>query len=67
MVPLADLLWETDGAESRFTLLFPDCRHDRRGEGSVRALSRTHELTSKQASVCDDAGPHCRLLDNVKN
>lgn len=67
MVPLADLLWETDGVESRFTLLFQDRRHDRRGEGSVHALSRIHDLTSKQASVYDGAGPPCRLLDNVKN
>ena len=67
MVSLADLLWETDGAESRFTLLFLDCRHDRRGEGPVHALSRIHDLTSKQASVYDDVGPPCRSRDNVKN
>lgn len=66
MVPLADLLWETDGAEGRFTLLVLDCRHDRRGEGSVHVLSRIHHLTSKQASVYDGAGPPCRLPDNVK-
>ena len=67
MVPLADLLWEIDGAESRFTLLFLDCRHDRRAEGSFHALSRIHDLTSKQASEYDDAGPRCRLQDIVKD